>query len=38
MARQFSLPSLNVEKLRDEINAKYCEVATSPSTGGIYYR
>ncbi len=30
MTRQFSLPSLGVEKLRDEIKAKYCEVATSP--------
>ncbi len=30
MTRQFSLPSLDVEKLRDEIKAKYCEVATSP--------
>ncbi len=30
MAYQSSRPSLDVEKLRDEIRTKYCEVATSP--------
>ncbi len=30
MASQSSLPSLDVKKLRDEISAKYSEVATSP--------
>ncbi len=30
MAHQTSRPSLDVKKLRDEISAKYCQVATSP--------